>query len=291
MVRGLERRSRHRRRHRHRHWRGTLWLALALAFLAPHAAPAAERFITMASTTSTVNSGLFDHLLPLFTAATGIEVRVVAVGTGAALKLGERGDADVVLVHDRGAEERFVAQGFGVERRDVMYNDFVIVGPARNPAGIEGSCEAPAAFAAIARSRTPFTSRGDDSGTHKAERRLWRAAGVDPAEGSGRWYFETGSGMGATLNMAAAKEAYTLSDRGTWLAFKNRRGLVVLVEGDRRLHNPYGVMLVNPARHAHVKRDDAMAFIRWITSGDGRAAISAFRIDGQALFVPMGGEN
>ncbi len=261
-------------------------LALALLIALGRTAPAAERFITLASTTSTANSGLFDHILPLFTATTAIEVRVVAVGTGAALKLGERGDADVVLVHARAAEDEFVARGFGVERRAVMYNDFVIVGPASDPAGIAGSRDAPAALVAIARAAAPFVSRGDDSGTHKAERRLWRAAGIDPSLGSGKWYFETGSGMGATLNTAAAKEAYSLSDRGTWLSFKNRGGLTVAVEGDRRLFNPYGVILVNPERHPYVKRKAAMAFIDWLTSAPGQAAIAAFAIAGEQLFVP-----
>jgi tungstate transport system substrate-binding protein len=268
-----------------------LLLALAMLLAVGGPAPAAKRFITLASTTSTANSGLFDHILPLFTAATAIEVRVVAVGTGAALKLGERGDADVVLVHARAAEEAFVARGFGALRRDLMYNDFVIVGPASDPAGIAGSAEAPAALTAIARAAAPFVSRGDDSGTHKAELRLWRAAGIDPNEGSGKWYFETGSGMGATLNTAAAKGAYGLSDRGTWLAFRNRGDLVVVVEGDRRLFNPYGVMLVNPERHPHVKRAAAMALIDWLTSAPGQAAIASFKIGGEPLFVPNYGRH
>ena len=262
-----------------------LTLALIVAAAAPPAL-AAERFITLSSTTSTENSGLFAYLLPMFTAKTGIEVRVVAVGTGAALKIGERGDSDVVLVHARAAEDAFIAQGFGVERRDVMYNDFIIVGPASDPAGIRGSRDASAALAAIAKAAAPFASRGDNSGTHKAELRLWTAAGIDPRPGSGKWYFELGSGMGATLNIAAAKGAYSLSDRGTWIAFRNRRNLVVAVEGDARLFNPYGVMLVNPARHPHVKRAEAMAFIDWLTGTEGQAAIAGFKIGGQPLFVP-----
>ena len=246
-----------------------------------------ERFITLASTTSTANSGLFDSILPLFTANSGIAVRVVAVGTGAALKLGERGDVDVVLVHARAAEERFVAAGFGVARRDVMYNDFVIVGPASDPAAIAGMASAPEALKRIAASRAPFVSRGDDSGTNKAELRLWDAAGgVQLSGGGAGWYREAGAGMGATLNIARAMAAYTLADRGTWLSFANRGDLVALVEGDPRLFNPYGVILVNPARHPHVKETDGMLFIDWLTGSKGQAAIGAFTINGKGLFIP-----
>ena len=260
-------------------------VAIALAVPGARSA-AAERFIVLASTTSTANSGLFDHILPQFTARTGIAVRVVAVGTGAALRLGERGDADVVLVHDRAAEERFVAAGFGVARVPVMYNDFVIVGPAGDPAAARPAPDAPAALGAIARAAAPFVSRGDDSGTHKAELRLWKAAGIDPREGSGRWYFETGSGMGATLNTAAAKGAYTLADRGTWLSFGNRGGLEIVLEGDPRLFNPYGAILVSRERHPHVRAGDGQAFIDWLASADGQRAIAGFRLGGAQLFIP-----
>ncbi len=261
-----------------------LFLALVL-WLGAAGAQGQERFITLASTTSTANSGLFDSILPLFEKASGIAVRVVAVGTGAALKLGERGDVDVVLVHARGAEDRFVASGFGVGRRDVMYNDFVIVGPAADGAAIAGMKDAPAALRRIAAARAPFVSRGDDSGTHKAERRLWAAAGGAPGAGVD-WYREAGAGMGATLNTARAMAAYSLVDRGTWLSFANRGDLVALVEGDARLFNPYGVILVNPARHEHVKAADGEAFIDWITGPEGQAAIAAFTIGGERLFTP-----
>jgi tungstate transport system substrate-binding protein len=261
--------------------------AMGLAF-ACHAA-AAERFITLASTTSTENSGLFDAILPKFTRATGIDVRVVAVGTGAALRLGRSGDVDVVLVHARDAELRFVAEGHGTLRRDVMYNDFVVAGPEIDPAKVSGSRDVLAAFAKIAETRAPFASRGDDSGTHKAERRYWKAAGIDPGKGSGVWYLEAGAGMGATLNLAAAKGAYVLADRATWLSFKNRAGLRIAVEGDPRLFNPYGVILVNPARHKHIKRDDGLAFMDWLTSAAGRKAISDFRLAGKQVFFPSPG--
>ena len=257
----------------------TLFLVLGLG-VATGNAQAQERFITLASTTSTANSGLFDSILPLFTATSGIEVRVVAVGTGAALKLGERGDVDVVLVHARGAEERFVAAGFGIDRRDVMYNDFIIVGPASDPAAIAGLADAPEALRRIAAARATFVSRGDDSGTHKAELRLWSAPP------SGDWYREAGAGMGATLNTARAMDAYSLADRGTWLSFANRGGLVALVEGDPRLFNPYGVILVNPARHPYVKARDAAAFMDWLTGPEGQAAIGAFTLEGERLFTP-----
>lgn len=256
---------------------------VAVPLLAPAAAKAADRFITVASTTSTEQSGLFKHLLPKFTEKTGIEVRVVAVGTGQALKLGENGDADVVFVHDTKSEQKFVDAGFGVDRRPVMYNDFVVVGPAKDPAGVKGGQDVVKALARIAEAKAPFASRGDDSGTHKAEKRLWQAAGVQPGSD---WYRETGSGMGPTLNTAAGMGAYALTDRGTWLNFKNRQDLEIVVEGDRRLANPYGVMLVNPARHAHVKEADGRAFIDWLTAAEGQDAIASYTINGEQLFFP-----
>jgi tungstate transport system substrate-binding protein len=260
-------------------------LAFFVAVAVSLPAWAAERFITVASTTSTEQSGLFGHLLPVFTAKSGIEVRVVAVGTGQALRLGERGDADVVLVHDKASELKFVEAGYGVDRRDVMYNDFVLVGPKADPAAVRSS-GIEAALRRIAEAKTPFASRGDDSGTHKAELRLWRAAGVDPKAGDGAWYRETGSGMGPTLNTAAGMDAYTLTDRGTWLSFKNRQNLEILVQGDDKLFNQYGVMLVNPARHPHVKERDARAFMDWLTGAQGQRTIAEYRIDGERLFFP-----
>lgn len=255
-------------------------------FAAQVGAQTAEKpFITVASTTSTEQSGLFKHLLPQFTEKTGIEVRVVAVGTGQALKIGERGDADVVFVHAMSAEEDFVAKGFGVGRSDVMYNDFVLVGPKSDPAGVRGSRDAVKALQAIAGKEVPFVSRGDDSGTHKAELDLWKLAALDPKAG-GNWYRETGSGMGPALNTAAAMDAYILADRGTWLSFKNRGDLAILVEGDDRLFNQYGIILVNPARHAHVKEKEARAFIDWVISPEGQAAIADYRIEGAQLFFP-----
>jgi len=250
------------------------------------AAWAQAPFITVASTTSTEQSGLFGHLLPAFKAATGIEVRVVAVGTGQALKIGERGDADVLLVHDRAAELRFVAEGWGVGRRDVMYNDFILVGPAADPAGIGGGKDAVAAFMRVAAAKAPFVSRGDDSGTNAAERRIWRDAGIDPKAAGAAWYKDIGGGMGAALNTAAALDAYTLADRGTWLSFANRRGLVIAVEGDRHLFNQYGVMLVNPARHPAVKAELGRQFINWLVSDAGQQAIGEYRIGGEPLFAP-----
>ncbi len=261
------------------------FLVLVLLFGAA-GAQAQERFITVASTTSTANSGLFDSILPMFTTTSGIAVRVVAVGTGAALKLGERGDVDVVLVHARAAEDRFMEAGFGIARRDVMVNDFVIVGPQSDPAAIAGMTDAPGALSRIAEARAPFVSRGDNSGTHKAERRLWAAVDGTPLGDDAKWYREAGAGMGATLNTARAMDAYTLVDRGTWLSFANRGDLVALVEGDPRLFNPYGVMLVNPARHPHVKEADGMLFIDWLTGAQGQAAFGAFTINGERLFTP-----
>jgi tungstate transport system substrate-binding protein len=264
------------------------------------AAPAAagERFITLASTTSTENSGLFAEILPMFERRTGIGVRVIALGTGQAIRIARNGDADVLLVHDREAEERFVAEGFGIARRDVMYNDFVLVGPGDDPAGIAGLSDAAEALARIAaanradpgKDRAVFVSRGDESGTHKAELRLWRAAGIAVAQASGTWYREAGAGMGATLNIATGMGAYALTDRGTWLNFRNRGALRLLAEGDPRLFNPYGVILVNPERHPHVKAELGRAFVDWLTSAEGQAAIAGYRIAGEQPFVPNAGK-
>ena len=265
----------------------TRWLmliGLVVAFAWPAAAQ--QRSIIVASTTSTEQSGLFRHILPMFTRHTGIAVRVVALGTGQALDIGRRGDADVVLVHDRAAEEAFVAEGAGGPRRHVMYNDFVLIGPAADPVGIRQSRDTKAALGRIAASRAPFISRGDRSGTHAAELRLWRLAGLDPVQGRGAWYREVGQGMGPALNTAAAQGAYILADRGTWLSFKNRQDLKILVEGDARLFNQYGVMLVNPARHPHVKAADGQRFIDWLVSREGQAAIADHKIEGEPLFYP-----
>ena len=247
---------------------------------------AQEKFIVVASTTSTEQSGLFGHILPIFTKKTGIQVRVVAQGTGQALKTGEQGNADVVFVHDRVAEQKFVDAGWGVDRREVMYNDFVIVGPKSDPAKVGGGKDVVAAYKKIAAAKAPFASRGDSSGTHAAELRIWKEAGIDvKATGTG-WYRETGSGMGPTLNTASGMNAYAFTDRGTWLNFKNRGDLVVSVEGDAKLFNQYGVMLVNPAKHAHVKVAEGRAFIDWITSKEGQDAIASYKIGGQQLFFP-----
>ena len=268
--------------------RSVLTLVVAMAFvIAGTLSPtAAERFITVASTTSTENSGLFRYLLPLFQHDTGIEARVVAVGTGQAMTLAQRGDADVLLVHHKPSEEQFVAGGFGVTRYDVMYNDFVLVGPQTDPAGVKGTTDVAAALAQIAARRAVFVSRGDDSGTHKLELSLWQTIGVDVAAASGTWYRETGAGMGGTLNIASGLEAYALTDRGTWLSFKNRGKLAMLVEGDSRLFNQYGVILVNPAKHKHIKAKDGQAFIDWLLSDRGQQAIAAFRLEGEQAFFP-----
>lgn len=249
-------------------------------------AMAQERSITVASTTSTEQSGLFGHVLPIFTRESGIAVRVVALGTGQALDVGRRGDADVVFVHDRAAEERFVADGFGGPRRHVMFNDFVITGPIADPARIAGLGDTAEALRRIAAARAPFISRGDRSGTHAAELRLWQQAGVDPATGRGQWYREVGQGMGPALNTAAAQGAYILADRGTWLSFRNRQDQRILIEGDTRLFNQYGVMLVNAQRHPHVKAADGQRFIDWLLSSAGQAAIASYRINGEQLFFP-----
>ena len=263
--------------------------ALAAPALAAAPASAAGHFIVVASTTSTQDSGLYEYLLPIFTQRTGIEVRVVAKGTGEAIRLAEHGDADVLLVHDTKAEEAFVAAGYGVRRYPLMYNDFVIVGPASDPAGIKGSRDAPAALAAIVDGKNLFVSRGDDSGTNRAEMRLWLESGVNPKTLSNYYYWSTGSGMGQTLNTAAAMGAYTLSDRATWVAFKNKRDLALMVQGDPRLYNQYGVTLVNPRRFPHVNAADGQAFIDWLVSPEGQRSIAGFRVDGQQLFVPNAG--
>jgi len=247
---------------------------------------AQDRSIVVASTTSTEDSGLFGHILPQFKAATGIEVRVVAQGTGQALDTGRRGDADVLFVHAKAQEEKFIADGFGVKRYPVMYNDFVLIGPNSDPAGIKGKSDIAAALQAIKAKGAPFISRGDRSGTHIAELELWKAAGIDIAKDKGPWYKEIGQGMGAALNTASASNAYVLSDRGTWISFKNRGELTIVVQGDKRLFNQYGVMLVNPAKHPHVKRELGEAFIDWLVSTAGQKAIADYKIEGKQLFFP-----
>jgi tungstate transport system substrate-binding protein len=260
-------------------------VALILSVVLLSQAGAQERFITLSSTTSTEDSGLFGHIIPIFRAARGIDVHVVAVGTGQALAFGERGDADALLVHDRAGEDKFVAEGYGIDRRDVMYNDFVIVGPKSDPAGIRGIGNAREAFARIAATRAEFASRGDDSGTNRMELRLWKSAGVAPDKGS-TWYRDLGQGMGPTLNVAAGLNAYTLTDRGTWANFKNRQDLEILAEGDPALFNPYGSILVNPAKWPHVKAAEAKTWHEWLTSKPGVDAITLYRIDGEQLFFP-----
>ena len=260
--------------------------AAACAALAALTAPAQDKSIVVASTTSTEQSGLFGHLLPAFTKTTGIAVKVVALGTGQALDVGKRGDADVVFVHDRAAEDKYVAEGWGVDRRDVMYNDFVLAGPKADPAKVAGTKDIAAALKAIADAKAPFVSRGDKSGTHAAELRYFKLASVDPLEGKGSWYRETGSGMGPALNTASSMNAYILADRGTWLSFRNRGDLTVVVEGDKRMFNPYGVMLVNPAKHPHVKVAEGRAFIDWLVSREGQDTIAGYRIGGEPVFFP-----
>ena len=255
-------------------------LALALP------ASAQDKAIVVASTTSTQDSGLFNFILPTFKAKTGIEVRVIAQGTGQALDTGRRGDADVVFVHAKPQEEKFVADGFGVKRFAVMYNDFVLIGPTSDPAKVRGGKDVVAALQAISKSEAPFVSRGDKSGTHAAELALWKEASLDPAGVRPAWYREIGQGMGAALNTAGAMGAYVLSDRGTWISFKNKADLEIVVEGDQRLFNQYGVILVNPAKHPSVKADLGQAFIDWLVSSAGQDAIRAYRIDGQQLFFP-----
>ena len=261
-------------------------LSLTLGLLLSGTGRAEERFIILQSTTSTQNSGLFDAILPRFQAKTGIEVRVVAVGTGQALKNARNGDGDVLLVHAKSDEEAFVAAGWGVKRYDVMYNDFVIVGSADDPADIAGMQEAGAALRKIAQTQAAFISRGDESGTYKKEQALWRIAAVDPLEASGTWYREVGAGMGATLNTAVGMRAYTLTDRGTWLSFRNKADYTILVEGDPQLFNQYGVILVNPAKHPHVKADLGQQFIDWLVGPEGQSLIAGHTIAGQPLFFP-----
>jgi tungstate transport system substrate-binding protein len=261
-------------------------VALCVSAVAAYSpATAEDRSIIVASTTSTQDSGLFGYLLPIFKARTGIEVRVIAQGTGQALDTARRGDADVVFVHAKSQEEKFLAEGFGVKRFDVMYNDFVLTGPKDDPAGVKGK-DIEAALKSIQAKAAPFVSRGDRSGTHAAELALWKQAGIDIAAGKGPWYREIGQGMGAALNTASAMNGYVLSDRGTWISFKNRGDLQIVVEGDKRLFNQYGVMLVNPERYPSVKKDLGQAFVDWLISPEGQAAIAGYKIDGQQLFFP-----
>ena len=259
---------------------GICWIVLTFGVRA------AEQFITVASTTSTDNSGLFEFLLPEFTEKTGVQVRVVAVGTGQAIRLAENGDADVLLVHHRPSEERFVSAGHGIQRFDVMYNDFVIVGPKADTAGVKGSTDAAAALKKIANEQALFASRGDDSGTHKTELGLWQKAGIDVKSASGGWYQETGAGMGTTLNTASGMNAYALTDRATWLQFGNKGELEILVEGDSNLFNQYGIILVNPKIHPHVKAEQGQAFIDWLLSPQGQRRIAEYKIEGQPAFFP-----
>jgi len=260
-------------------------VALILSIIVVSAAQADERFITLSSTTSTQDSGLFGFILPIFKAATGLSVHVVAVGTGQALAIGERGDADALLVHDRVGEDKFVAEGFGIDRRDAMYNDFVIVGPKSDPAHIRGLKDARKALEQIAAAAAPFASRGDDSGTNRMELRLWKSAGIQPDPRNG-WYRDLGQGMGATLNIAAAMDAYTLTDRATWANFKNRQNLEIVTEGDAMLFNPYGSILVNPAKWPKVKFADAKIWHEWLTTKPGLDAITSYKINGEEVFFP-----
>lgn len=261
----------------------TCALLVLLATLSVADAQDVSHHIIVASTTSTENTGLFRHLAPRFRAESGIELRVVAVGTGQAFAIARKGDADVLLVHDTAGEERFVREGFGLERRNVMYNDYVILGPASDPAGIRGAKSAGNAFARISTTKAPFVSRGDDSGTHRAERRVWSEAGLSPGES---WYRELGSGMGATLNTAAGMNAYVLSDRGTWISFENRQDLQILFAGDPALFNQYGSVLINPERHPHLKHDLARQWHEWLLGPAGQAVIADFKLDGEPLFFP-----
>ena len=262
-----------------------LVIAAAALVFAGHAS-AQEKSIVVASTTSTQDSGLFGHILPMFKAKTGIDVKVVAQGTGQALDTARRGDADVVFVHAKPAEEKFLSEGFGVKRYPVMYNDFVLIGPKGDPAGIKGSKDIVAALGAIKAKGADFISRGDKSGTHQAELNLWKVAGIDIAKDKGPWYKEIGQGMGAALNTASASNAYVLADRGTWLSFKNRGELEIAVEGDKRLFNQYGVMLVNPEKHPSVKKDLGQQLIDWLVSSEGQKAIADYKINGEQLFYP-----
>jgi len=268
------------------------WLGIALLALLPGAAPLAQaqKFITVASTTSTEQSGLFKHMLPAFQKKAGIEVRVVALGTGQALDLARRGDADVVFVHAKSAEEKFIAEGFGVKRLPVMYNDFVLIGPKSDPAKVTGGRDITEALRKIKGASAPFVSRGDRSGTHIAEIALWGQAGIDIASEKGAWYRDTGQGMGPALNSASSMNGYILSDRATWLAFKNRGALAIVVQGDKRLFNQYGVILVNPEKHKHVKKEMGQAFIDWIVSPEGQKNIADYRIGADQLFFPNAGQ-
>lgn len=265
---------------------GLTSLLAALLLFFSFSIEAQQRFITVASTTSTEQSGLFKHLWPIFERKTGIQVRVVALGTGQSLDMGRRGDADVVFVHARPLEEKFVADGYGVKRFEVMYNDFILVGPKSDPARVGGTKDIVAALQRVKAAQAPFASRGDKSGTHFAELELWKAAGIDIAKDRGPWYRDTGSGMGPTLNTAAGMSAYALTDRGTWLSFRNRADLAILVEGDQRLFNQYGIILVNPKKHARVKVEEGQAFVDWILSDAGQAAIASYKLGGQQLFFP-----
>ena len=263
-----------------------LLIAVTASFAFAGHAFAQDKSIVVASTTSTQDSGLFGHILPMFKAKTGIDVKVVAQGTGQALDTARRGDADVVFVHAKPAEEKFLSEGFGVKRYPVMYNDFILIGPKADPAGVKGSKDIVAALGAIKAKGADFISRGDKSGTHQAEINLWKVAGVDIAKDKGPWYKEIGQGMGAALNTASASNAYVLADRGTWLSFKNRGDLVIAVEGDKRLFNQYGVMLVNPEKHPSVKKDLGQQFIDWLVSSEGQKAIADYKINGEQLFYP-----
>lgn len=263
---------------------GLTGLCLILSVQTAGPVMAAEKYIVVASTTSTVNSGLFNKILPVFTEASGISVRVVGVGTGQAIKIAERGDADVLFVHHKKSERAFVKKGFGIKRFDVMYNDFVVVGPGSDPAGIQQSKTVAASYQRIAKSKSIFVSRGDDSGTHKKSLEIWRQGNIDVKKFSGGWYREAGSGMGATLNIAQSMNGYTLSDRATWEAFKNKGSLKLLFDGDPGLRNQYGIILVNPSVHKHVKKDMADKFIRWVLSPAGQAAVNDFRVNGKQTF-------
>jgi len=265
-------------------------IASAAAVVVATSAVAQEKSIIVASTTSTQDSGLFGHILPLFKAKTGIAVKVIALGTGQALDTGRRGDADVVFVHARPEEEKFLAEGFGVKRYPVMYNDFILIGPKSDPAGLKGSTDIVAALKTLKDKGIGFISRGDKSGTHIAEINLWKAAGIDIAADKGPWYKAIGQGMGAALNTASASNAYVLSDRGTWLSFKNKGDLVIAVEGDKRLFNQYGVMLVNPQKHPNVKKELGQQFIDWLVSPDGQRSIADYKINGEQLFYPNAGD-
>jgi tungstate transport system substrate-binding protein len=261
-------------------------IAIAAGVVFATSAFAQDKSILVASTTSTQDSGLFGHLLPLFKAKMGIDVRVVAQGTGQAIDTGRRGDADVVFVHAKAAEQKFLAEGFGVKRYPVMYNDFILVGPQGDPAGIKGSKDIVAAFKTLKDKGIAFISRGDKSGTHQAELNLWSIAGIDIANEKGSWYKEIGQGMGAALNSASASSAYVLADRATWLSFKNKGDLVIAVEGDNRLFNQYGVILVNPEKHPSVKKELGQQFIDWLVSAEGQKAIADYKINGEQLFYP-----